>query len=63
MEAHKHCIGCGMNIPPSEIFCSQRCKDSFVKQRQKLRRFQRAVLIILIIIFISMFVMKIVKGV
>jgi len=64
MEAHKHCIGCGVNIPLSEFFCSQKCKDSFIEERKKRMKFQRIVLVILIIIvFISMLIMKIIKGI
>jgi predicted nucleic acid-binding Zn ribbon protein len=62
MEAHKHCIGCGVNIPLPEFFCSQKCKDSFIEQRKKRMKFQRIVLVILIIIFVSMLIIRILKG-
>ncbi|WP_459201937.1 DUF2116 family Zn-ribbon domain-containing protein [Methanococcus sp. CF] len=41
MEKHKHCVNCGLSIPPEESFCSQKCKEEFVQKRKKMMRSQQ----------------------
>jgi len=39
VEPHKHCLNCGISIPPDENFCSEKCKEEWInaiKRRKKL---------------------------
>jgi len=49
MEKHRHCLNCGISIPPDETFCSEKCKDEYIKKR---KRIMRAQLIVLFVIFV-----------
>jgi len=49
MERHRHCLNCGISIPPEETFCSERCKDEYIKKRKRMLRIQ---LISLFLIFL-----------
>ncbi len=40
MEKHKHCINCGISIPPDEVFCSEKCREEYMKKRKKAMRSQ-----------------------
>lgn len=51
MDAHKHCMYCGINIPPKEVFCSAKCQDTFTSQRQKAVKTQRVMILALVLIF------------
>ncbi|MBW9221976.1 DUF2116 family Zn-ribbon domain-containing protein [Methanothermococcus sp. SCGC AD-155-C09] len=46
MEKHRHCLNCGISIPPEETFCSERCKDEYVKKRKKIIRSQQIIFFI-----------------
>jgi len=41
MERHKHCVNCGLSIPPEESFCSEKCKEDFIKKRKKMIKSQQ----------------------
>jgi predicted nucleic acid-binding Zn ribbon protein len=50
MEKHKHCINCGISIPPNEIFCSEKCKEEYLKKRKKAMRSQQIFLLMMLAI-------------
>ncbi len=52
MDAHKHCMYCGINIPSKEVFCSAKCQDIFTGQRQKVVKIQRVMILALALVFI-----------
>ena len=52
MEKHRHCLNCGISIPPEETFCSERCKDEYIKKRKKIIRNQLLIFFIIFIILI-----------
>ena len=61
MEKHKHCLNCGISIPPEETFCSERCKDEYVKKRKKIIRSQQIIFFIMfaiLAIYIGMNILK-----
>ncbi len=49
-EVHKHCMYCGINIPPKEVFCSMKCQDTFTNQRQKAVKAQRMTILAFVLI-------------
>jgi predicted nucleic acid-binding Zn ribbon protein len=61
MEKHKHCINCGISIPPNEIFCSEKCKEEYLKKRKKAMRSQQIFLLMMlaiIAIYVAMIFFK-----
>ncbi|WP_018154500.1 MULTISPECIES: DUF2116 family Zn-ribbon domain-containing protein [Methanothermococcus] len=50
MEKHKHCINCGLSIPPEESFCSQKCKEEYIKKRKKIMKNQQIFFVTMLII-------------
>jgi predicted nucleic acid-binding Zn ribbon protein len=61
MEKHKHCINCGISIPPNEIFCSEKCKEEYLKKRKKAIRSQQIFLLMMlaiIAIYVAMIFFK-----
>ncbi|WP_292461089.1 DUF2116 family Zn-ribbon domain-containing protein [Methanothermococcus sp.] len=50
MEKHKHCLNCGISIPPDEIFCSEKCKEEYLKKRKKIVRNQQMFFLMMLII-------------
>jgi len=53
VEPHKHCLNCGISIPPDENFCSEKCKEEWInaiKRRKKLFLYQIIALMILIFV-------------
>jgi predicted nucleic acid-binding Zn ribbon protein len=50
MEKHKHCINCGISIPPEEIFCSEKCREEYMKKRKKAMRNQQMFLLMMILV-------------
>ena len=56
VEPHKHCLNCGISIPPDQNFCSEKCKEEWmaaIRKRRKIILYQTIALIILIfVIFI-----------
>ncbi len=40
VEKHRHCINCGISIPPNEYFCSKKCEIEFNSRRRKAMMFQ-----------------------
>ncbi|MBA2862282.1 DUF2116 family Zn-ribbon domain-containing protein [Methanococcus maripaludis] len=50
MEKHKHCVNCGLSIPPEESFCSQKCKEEFVQKRKKMMRSQQIFFVAMLVI-------------
>jgi predicted nucleic acid-binding Zn ribbon protein len=47
MEKHKHCLNCGMSIPPNEVFCSEKCREEYLKKRKKIIRSQQMFLLMI----------------
>ncbi|HIP17166.1 MAG TPA: DUF2116 family Zn-ribbon domain-containing protein [Methanothermococcus okinawensis] len=47
MEKHRHCLNCGISIPPEETFCSEKCKDEYIKKRKKIIRNQQLIFFII----------------
>jgi len=47
MEKHRHCLNCGISIPSEETFCSEKCKDEYVKKRKKIIRNQQLIFFIM----------------
>ncbi|MHA1724138.1 MAG: DUF2116 family Zn-ribbon domain-containing protein [Promethearchaeota archaeon] len=52
---HKHCPVCGKAMAPSKTFCSQACKDNYLKKERKQKRMGRIQLIFLFGMMIVMF--------
>jgi len=50
MERHRHCLNCGISIPPEETFCSEKCKDEYIKKRKKMLRAQLGSLFVIFLI-------------
>jgi predicted nucleic acid-binding Zn ribbon protein len=50
LEKHKHCINCGISIPPNETFCSEKCKEEYLKKRRKVMRSQQMFLLMMLAI-------------
>ena len=53
---HRHCQMCGKAIPPSEVFCSQECKEKiekFVRKRRILLLVMYALLMAIFLILIA----------
>jgi predicted nucleic acid-binding Zn ribbon protein len=61
MEKHKHCINCGISIPPEEVFCSEKCREEYMKKRKKALRSQQIFLLMMlaiIAIYVAMIFFK-----
>ncbi|HID47536.1 MAG TPA: DUF2116 family Zn-ribbon domain-containing protein [Methanothermococcus okinawensis] len=56
MERHRHCLNCGISIPVGETFCSERCKEEYIKKRKRMLRIQ------LIVLFVIFLVLLIILG-
>ncbi|HIQ38913.1 MAG TPA: DUF2116 family Zn-ribbon domain-containing protein [Methanothermococcus okinawensis] len=54
MDRHRHCLNCGISIPPDETFCSERCKDEYIKKRKRVMRIQ---LITFFVIFVVLMIL------
>ena len=50
-NTHKHCMYCGISIPPKEVFCSEKCQYLFASQRQRAVKIQRGMILALALIF------------
>jgi len=51
-DTHKHCTYCGISIPAKEVFCSGKCQEMFTSQKQKAVKAQRAMILVLAMIFV-----------
>lgn len=49
-NTHKHCMYCGISIPPKEVFCSEKCQYLFTSQRQRAVKIQRVMILALLLI-------------
>ncbi|HIQ32169.1 MAG TPA: DUF2116 family Zn-ribbon domain-containing protein [Methanothermococcus okinawensis] len=58
MERHRHCLNCGISIPPEETFCSEKCKDEYIKKRKKMLRIQLAVLFVIFVVLLVLVGLK-----
>ncbi len=36
---HKHCLNCGIAIPPDKTFCSKKCENEWNEMIRKKKRF------------------------
>jgi len=54
MERHRHCLNCGISIPPDETFCSERCREEYIRKKKKVMRIQ---LIVLFVIFVVLLIL------
>lgn len=55
IEPHKHCINCGISVPPNENFCSDKCKDEWIKiikKRKRIILYQSIIISIFIVLII-----------
>ncbi|WP_456471491.1 DUF2116 family Zn-ribbon domain-containing protein [Methanocaldococcus sp.] len=60
VEKHRHCLNCGISIPPDQVFCSEKCKLEYINKRKKAMRIQYmflgiAILLIIYYVFITYF--------
>ena len=37
---HRHCLNCGVSIPPDQVFCSEKCKIEYIQRRKRMLRTQ-----------------------
>ncbi|HIP15738.1 MAG TPA: DUF2116 family Zn-ribbon domain-containing protein [Methanothermococcus okinawensis] len=58
MEKHRHCLNCGISIPPDETFCSERCKDEYIKKRKRVMRIQLITLFVIFVILVVLVGLK-----
>ncbi len=49
---HKHCLNCGIAIPPDKDFCSKKCEDQWNMMIKKKKRFTYIWLLFLGILFV-----------
>ena len=52
---HKHCLNCGIAIPPDKTFCSKKCEDEWnamIKKKKMNTYIWMALLAILLIILV-----------
>ncbi len=49
---HKHCLNCGIAIPPDKTFCSKKCEDEWNAMVRKKKRFTYVWLLFLGILLI-----------
>ncbi|ADD08704.1 DUF2116 family Zn-ribbon domain-containing protein [Candidatus Aciduliprofundum boonei] len=58
LTPHKHCLNCGIAIPPDKTFCSKKCEDEWNNMVKKKKRFTYIWLLFLgILLIILMFSM------
>ncbi len=62
MEKHKHCLNCGISIPPDETFCSPKCMEEYMRKRKKAIRTQWILTLIMFGIIIFYLVYMFMKG-
>ena len=53
---HRHCIICGKAIEPYQTFCSDDCKNIWIKERKRQRNFT---IFMFVLLFILLFLMAI----
>ena len=54
---HGHCNICGKAVPPDKKFCSQGCKDEYLKYEQKQKKQGRFQLVFLLIMMAVMMIL------
>ena len=54
---HLHCNICGKAIPPDKKFCSQDCRDKYLKYEKKQKKKGRTQMIFLFVMMGLMFVL------
>jgi predicted nucleic acid-binding Zn ribbon protein len=37
---HRHCLNCGISIPPDQVFCSEKCRIEYMQRRKRMLRTQ-----------------------
>ena len=53
---HKHCLNCGIAIPPDKTFCSKKCEEQWnamVKRKKRFTYIWLGFLLILMLILIA----------
>ena len=56
---HKHCLNCGVAIPPDKTFCSKKCEDEWNNMVKRKKKFTYIWLLFLgILVIILMFSFK-----
>jgi len=53
---HRHCIICGKAIEPDQTFCSDDCKNTWIKERKRQRNFTIFMFVLLFILLFLMFI-------
>ncbi len=38
VEKHRHCLNCGISIPPDKVFCSEKCRLEYLQKRKRMMR-------------------------
>ncbi|WP_017980984.1 DUF2116 family Zn-ribbon domain-containing protein [Methanocaldococcus villosus] len=52
IEPHRHCLNCGISIPPDKVFCSDKCRIEYLKKRKAMMRTQYMFLGIVVLILL-----------
>ncbi len=56
---HKHCLNCGVAIPPDKTFCSKKCEDEWNNMVKRKKKFTYIWLLFLgILVIILMFTFR-----
>lgn len=55
-DPHLHCPICGKAMPPDRKFCSQECRDNYLKDQKKQKRKGRYQIVFLVAMMAVMFV-------
>ncbi|ADG13794.1 Protein of unknown function DUF2116, Zn-ribbon [Methanocaldococcus infernus ME] len=56
VEKHRHCLNCGISIPPDQVFCSEKCRMEYLNRRKKMMRVQYMFIGIAILLIIYVFI-------
>ncbi|MEM1575834.1 MAG: DUF2116 family Zn-ribbon domain-containing protein [Nitrososphaerota archaeon] len=51
---HRHCLICGISIPPDKNFCSEKCEKEYEKSMKR-RRTMNIFLVLMFIIYFIIF--------
>ena len=59
IKPHKHCMNCGIAIPPDKTFCSKKCEDEW---NFMLKKKKRMMIVNIVFIFILVFLLMVAGG-
>ncbi len=49
---HKHCLNCGISIPPDQTFCSKKCENEWNRILKRKKTMMYVWVLFLVILFI-----------